>query len=55
MQPTTSRLCHYINGKRYVSTAGEPRHATLESYKACCREAYGSLNGVTFGTWSPTC
>lgn len=44
------RLCHYINGKRYIALDNEPRHATLTEYKKCCRKAYGSLRGVTFGT-----
>lgn len=44
-------LCHYVKGVRYVATRGEPRHETLESYRACVREAYGTLQGVTFGTW----
>ena len=44
-------LCHYVNGKRYVATRNEPRHATLDSYRDCVRAAYGTLRGVTFGTW----
>lgn len=46
-------LCHYVRGRRYVATRGEPRHATLESYKECVRVAYGILSGVTFGTYQP--
>ena len=46
-----SLFCHYVSGKRFVATRSEPRHATLESYKQCVRSAYGSLRGVTFGTW----
>lgn len=48
---TETALCHYVNGKRYTAIRGEPRHETLELYRQCVREAYGSLHGVTFGTW----
>lgn len=42
---------HEINGKRYTSLRGQARHATLASYRQCVADAYGSLRGVTFGTF----
>lgn len=42
---------HEVSGRRYVSIRGEPRHATMASYRQCVREAYGSLSGVAFGTF----
>lgn len=42
---------HEISGKRYVSLRNEPRHATMAAYRQCVRDAYGSLRGVTFGTF----
>lgn len=42
---------HETRGHRYISIRNEPRHATMAGYQQCVREAYGSLQGVTFGTF----
>jgi len=42
---------HEVSGRRYVSIRGEPRHATMASYRQCVADAYGSLSGVKFGTF----
>lgn len=48
---TETAYFHTVAGKRYTSLRNEPRHGDLESYKQCVRAAYGSLRGVTFGTF----
>lgn len=42
---------HEVSGRRYTSIRDEPRHATLDGYKQCVREAYGSLSGVRLGSF----
>ena len=48
---TEMAFWHEISGKRYTSLRGQARHATLASYRQCVADAYGSLRGVTFGTF----
>ena len=41
---------HRVNGQTYNTIALNATPATMTEYRNMVREAYGSLQGVTFGT-----